>query len=138
MKGISAIIVAILLLMISISLAGFGYVFFTTMFTSITTESEEVMGTTVERMLAQMKIESIETANNKIHIRNTGKVDLTDFEVYLNNALVSSTPPTGDEIKIGEVGTITNVNGATGIAQDDTVKVTCAQGTIAVQTAPPP
>ena len=129
MKGISTIIVAILLLMISISLAGFGYVFFTTMFTSITTESEEVMGTTVERMLAQVKIESI--ASTSVSVRNIGKVNLTDFAVYVDNSLDDSA--TLSNLGPGEVKTITlSATPTTG----QVVKVTTAQGAIAVQTAP--
>ena len=133
MKGISTIIVAILLLMISISLAGFGYVFFTTMFTSITTESEEVMGTTVERMLAQVKIESIETANKKIHVRNTGKVDLDGWAVYIENKPASITSP--GTLIAGGTGTIT-LAVATVLNSGDVVKVTTTQGATAVQTAP--
>jgi FlaG/FlaF family flagellin (archaellin) len=133
MKGISTIIVAILLLMISISLAGFGYVFFTTMFTSITTESEEVMGTTVERMLAQVKIESI--ASTSVSVRNIGKVNLTDFAVYVDETRDTNPSLPSAPLEPGDVATIT-INPPPNVASGSVVKVTTAQGAVAVQTAP--
>jgi len=134
MRGISTIIVVILLLMISISMAGFGYMFFTTMFTSITGESEEVLGGTIERMLAQMKIESITRGSpTRVYIRNTGKVDLTNFTAYVEGNLVTFTPPSENKIVPGQVK---DLNIISSVSEGDVIKITTAQGAMAVQTAP--
>jgi FlaG/FlaF family flagellin (archaellin) len=129
MRGISSIIITILLLMISVSLASFGYIFFTQMLSVTTQTATEVSEHTSTSLLAEMKIDSI--SGNDIFVRNTGKVDLTQFEVYINDILVSSTPipPTLDP---GEVATITLASAPN---PGDVVKVTTAQGAIALKSA---
>jgi archaellum component FlaF (FlaF/FlaG flagellin family) len=137
MKGISAIIVAILILLIGISMTGLGYVTFTSLFSKLTTSSEQVISTTVTAMLAQVKIESIDITGNKINIRNIGKVDLTKFTVYINDAAVTSfTPPGGagvDKIQPGQVLYISNIVPA--LTAGKIIKVTTAEGAIAMQSA---
>jgi len=132
MRGISTIIVAILLLMISVSLAGFGYMFFTTMFSTLTTEGEEVLSTTVERMLAQMKIESI--SGQSIYVRNTGKINLTNFNVYVENNLAAIYPTSDNYIDPGDIGNLTLTSPP--LSSGNVVKVTSSQGATAVQTVP--
>lgn len=132
MRGISTIIVAILLLMISVSLAGFGYMFFTTMFSTLTTEGEEVLSTTVERMLAQMKIESI--SGQSIYVRNTGKINLTNFNVYVENNLAAIDPTSDNYIDPGDIGNLTLTSPS--LSSGNVVKVTSSQGATAVQTVP--
>ena len=133
MKGISAIIVTIMILMIAISLAGLGYVTFTTFFSKITTSSEQAISSTLTTMLAQMKIESLTNTSGttRVWIRNTGKVDLTNFSAYVNDAYASIQKPTGDKISPGTVSdlNITSIDPNTG----DIIKITTAQGAIAMQ-----
>jgi len=139
MKGISAVIAVILILMISVSLTGLGYITFTTFFTQITNSSQGAISNTLSNMLAQMKIESITntTGNTKtmIYIRNTGKVDLTNFAVYDddNSVTIDAGTPVGGKIPPGEVGNI-NVTGT--INSGSVIKVTSGQGAMAIQSKP--
>lgn len=139
MKGISTIIVMVLILMISVSLTSLGYVTFSSFFSKITTSSEQSISQTLTTMLAQMRIESITYSNptTSVYIRNIGKVDLTTFSAYANNVIVPSAnlqPPAGNRISPGGVGTL----GITGnlAPSGRTVKVTTAQGTVAIQVVP--
>jgi hypothetical protein len=136
MKGISAIIVTIMILMIAISLTGLGYVTFTTFFSKITTSTEGAISQTLTTMLAQMKIESMVRGvgmDTIIYIRNTGKVDLTNFSAYDDDAYVNikSTTPAGGKI---EPGIVKNINITDSVAANSVIKITTAQGTIAMQT----
>jgi hypothetical protein len=138
MKGISAIIVTIMILMIAISLTGLGYVTFTTFFSKITTSTEGAISQTLTTMLAQMKIESIVKSNVIIvYVRNTGKVDLTNFSAYINDAYnqVQSGTPTGGKIVPGNVSEV-NITNTSIVNTGDIIKLTTAQGTIAMQAAP--
>jgi archaellum component FlaG (FlaF/FlaG flagellin family) len=139
MRGISAIVVIVLILMITISLAGLGYVTFTTFFSQMTTSTSSAISSTLTTMLAQMKIESITKngANNiVVYIRNTGKVDLTNFTAYVNESIATTAPgmPTGNKISPGGVDNVTITSFS--YAQGNTVKVTTAQGAVAIQTEP--
>jgi len=137
MKGISAIIVVILILMIAVSLTGLGYVTFTTFFSKITSSTEGAISQTLTTMLAQMKIESISAISGvtRVYIRNTGKVDLTNFTAYDDDALATkqSGTPIGDKIAPGEVG---NLNITSSVASGSVIKITTAQGAMAMQTTP--
>jgi len=133
MKGISTIIVMILLLMISVALTGLGYIFFTRVFTTVTQTSEETISQTVASMLAQMRIESVTPGTpGHIYVRNTGKVNITDFSVYVNDVLESAINAPS-EIEPGKVGDIVITNG---LSSGEIVKVTTAQGTVAVESVP--
>ena len=135
MKGISAIIVTIMILMIAISLTGLGYITFTTFFSKITTSTEGAISSTLTTMLAQMKIESLTNSSGttRAYIRNTGKVDITNFTAYVNDAYVAViVKPTGDKIAPGTVDDveIVSIDPNTG----DLIKITTAQGAMAMQT----
>ena len=139
MKGISTIVVMVLILMISVSLTGLGYMAFTTFFSKVTTSSEQAISQTLTNMLAQMKIESISYANpiTRIYIRNIGKVDLTAFAAYVDDVIVPAANlqlPTGNKIPPGIVGNI-NITGNLA-PTGKTVKVTTAQGSVAIQVVP--
>lgn len=139
MRGISTIIVMILILMIAISLTGLGYVTFTTFFSKITTSSEQAISQTISTMLAQMKIESISKGSSNeiiVYIRNTGKVDLTSFAAYVNDqaATIKAGTPTGNKIAPGNVDNVTITNPT--YESGKTVKITTAQGAIAMQAIP--
>jgi hypothetical protein len=138
MKGISAIIVTVMILMIAISLTGLGYVTFTTFFSKITTSAEGAISQTLTTMLAQMKIESIVKSNViRVYVRNTGKVDLTNFSAYINDAYnqVQSGTPTGGKIVPGNVSEV-NITNTSIVNTGDIIKLTTAQGIIAMQAAP--
>jgi hypothetical protein len=139
MKGISTIVVMVLILMISVSLTSLGYMAFSSFFSKITTSSEQSISQTLTIMLAQMRIESMAYSNptTSVYIRNIGKVDLTAFSAYVNDVVVPSANlqlPAGNKISPGSVGTL----GITGnlAPSGRTVKVTTAQGTVAIQVVP--
>lgn len=139
MKGVSEIIVVILILMIAISLSSFGYITFTSLFSSMKTSAENSMNNTVSSMLSQMSIESIVRgtggADTKVYIRNIGKVTLSNFSAYDDDNYVKLTDTTVT-IPPGQVGSI-NISGSLNPAVNagSLIKVTTGQGTIAMQTA---
>ena len=138
MKGISAIIVTVMILMIALSLTGLGYVTFTTFFSKITTSTEGAISQTLTTMLAQMKIESIVKSNVIIvYVRNTGKVDLTNFSAYIDDAYtqIQFGTPSGGKIVPGNVTNI-NITNTSRVDTGDIIKLTTAQGTMAMQAAP--
>jgi archaellum component FlaG (FlaF/FlaG flagellin family) len=139
MKGISTIVVMVLILMISVSLTSLGYMAFTTFFSKVTTSSEQAISQTLTNMLAQMKIESMAYANptTSVYIRNIGKVDLTAFSAYVNDIIVPAANlqlPAGNTIPPGSVGTLTITGNLAPSGR--TVKVTTAQGSVAIQVVP--
>ncbi len=83
MRGVSAIIATVLVLMISVSLVSVGYVFFT----EVSGEAAEIVGKTAEKSLssigADMTVESVSGRN--IYVRNTGRTNLSAFSVYVND-----------------------------------------------------
>lgn len=133
MKGISAIVVMILILLISVSLVGLGYIFFTEILATVTTTGEESISQTVVSMLSRMTIESVTAGNpGNIYVRNTGKVNLTDFAVYIDDVRdVSATAP--GILMPGDVGTITTTGA---LASTQVVKVTTAQGLSVIESVP--
>jgi len=136
MKGISAIIVTVMILMIALSLTGLGYVTFNTFFSKITQSTDTAISNTLTSMLAQMKIESMVRGvgmDTIIYIRNTGKVDLTNFSAYDDDAYVNirGTTPAGGKI---EPGAVKNVNITNVVDANSLIKITTAQGTVAMQT----
>jgi FlaG/FlaF family flagellin (archaellin) len=126
MQGVSTIIVTILLLMISVSLASFAYVFFTQMVTATTETGSEAVEQISTSLLAGMKIDSL--TSNTIYIRNTGKVNLTQFSVYVNDVQASSSAPSS--ISPGAVEPIAL---SSSLNSGDIVKVTSGQGAIAIK-----
>ena len=133
MKGVSAIIVTILLLMISVSLASFGYIFFTHTFTSITETGSEVVEQVSTSMLAGMKIDSLSESTNDVFVRNTGKTNLTQFSVYVNDIIDSSISVDIEPLSPGQIATITL---SSTLNPGDVVKVTPGEGAIAIKSVP--
>lgn len=136
MKGVSAVVVIVLILMIGLSITGLGYVTFTTLFSKITTSSEQAISNTLSNMLAQMKIEAVSQSgtDTMVYIRNNGKVDLTNFVAYVNDALATYNAPTGDKIIPGDVKSLKITSPV--YASGNIIKITTAQGAIGIQAAP--
>jgi len=100
MKGISTLIVAILLVLIATSLA--------TLFFAWGNEVNEIFKSTTEN-ITQEKISQSQAsffvatvAENKIAIKNNGEVplDVGDFYVYLNDTLATATPENPSQTKV--------------------------------------
>lgn len=134
MKGLSVVVVVILLLMISISLTGLAYTTLVSMLSKMTSNDSQVVSQTIFSMMAQMKIDSVASGGTEtvVYIKNTGKVDLTNFSAYVNDTFVGVNPstPLGGKIAPGEVKSI-NIIGV--VASGSIIKITTAQGALALQ-----
>jgi flagellin-like protein len=121
MHGVSEVIAIILILMITISLAGLAYMFMSTTMADVTSSAGSTVDTTTSSMLTTFTIESMDVA--KVYVRNTGQNALTSLSVYVNNepATYNVTTP----IAAGAVGTITIYSF---IPDGATVKVTSPNG----------
>ncbi len=93
----------ILILMITISLAGLAYMFMSTTMSDVTSSAGSTVDTTTSSMLTSFTIESMDVA--KVYIRNTGQNPITSLSVYVNDepATFNVTTP----IAAGSVGTVT-------------------------------
>ncbi len=122
MKGVSEVIAIILILMITISLAGLAYMFMSTTMSDVTSSASSTVDTTTSSMLTSFVIESMSI--NKLYVRNTGQTSLTSLSVYSGDAPVrfNMTP---SSIASGEVGSIL-INDF--IRSGDVIKVSSAQG----------
>ncbi len=131
MLGVSEVIAIILILMITISLAGLAYMFMSTTMSDVTASAGSTVDSTTSSMLTSFTIESMDIA--KVYIRNTGQNVLTDLSVYVNDKLATFnvTP----SIATGQVGTITIYDF---IAEGDTIKVTSPSGFSTSKRAPDP
>lgn len=118
MKAVSNVIVVILILMISVTLASLGYIFFLEVTTSTTETGMKAVEKSTSTLLSQMVIESITRDN--IYIRNRGKTNLTGFAVYENDKPVNFSGPS--VVMPDKLGTI-NISLCSGL-----VEVTAAQG----------
>lgn len=83
-KGISAVIVTVMLLMITVSLVGVFYAFSLSTATGAASSASEQTSKTVSAIGGLIRITNIH--GNNIEIQNIGVTDLSDFSVYLNDA----------------------------------------------------
>ncbi len=104
MKAVSEVIAIILILMITISLAGLAYMFMSTTMSDVTSSAGSTVDTTTSSMLTSFTIESMDVA--KVYVRNTGQNAITSLSVYVNDepATIGISPAS---ISAGSVGTIT-------------------------------
>jgi len=104
MRGVSEVIAIILILMITISLAGLAYMFMSTTMSDVTSAAGSTTDTTTSSMLTSFTIENMDAA--KIYLRNTGQTELSNLSVYVN-----SEPPAYNikplSLSPGQLGTIT-------------------------------
>ncbi|MFH0928824.1 MAG: hypothetical protein V1818_00535 [Candidatus Aenigmatarchaeota archaeon] len=132
MKGVSAIIVVILLTLISVSLVSLAYSFFGRVITETTETGSEAVDQASTSILSKIKIETISPVTGEVSVRNSGKVDVSQFAVFVNGALDNgaTVPPS---ISPGQLGTITlsSLPGS-GVV----IKVTTVQGAIAEKSVP--
>jgi FlaG/FlaF family flagellin (archaellin) len=131
MKGVSIIIATILILMISVSLTAFAYMFMTQMMSATTETGLQTVEKATSSLLAEMKIESMDESNNKIYVKNSGRVNLTQFYVFINDALVSSSA-NPETIAPGEITTIS----ISSLNPGDVVKVTSSHNAVAIKSIP--
>lgn len=130
MRGVSALIVTILLLMMSVSLASMGYIFITQSASETIEAAETISEQSATNLLSEMKIDSI--TDNVVQVKNTGKTTISNFAVYVNEMPVSAT---SDPTSI-EPGSIAEITLSSTPDPGDVVKVTSAQGSFAIKSVP--
>ncbi len=132
MLGVSEVIAIILILMITISLAGLAYMFMSTTMSDVTSSAGSTVDATTSSMLTSFTIESLDVA--KVYVRNTGQNAITSLSVYVNDvpAHINMTPTS---ISPEAVGTITIYDF---IAEGDTIKITSPSGFSTSKRAPDP
>ena len=96
MKGISAIIAVVLILLITVALAAAGYMFFSTTFSSITQSAGQSISSTTGKFQASFQIESVYNTTpgvTNFTIRNTGSTTLnaSKMAVYIGDSLKTIT-----------------------------------------------
>jgi len=129
MKAVSSLVSIILILMIGISLVSSMYIFFSEMITTSTEAGTETAEHISSSLMAEMRIESATTAGI-VTVKNTGKVELSNFNVFVNGALEATSsitimPGSSDSIDLGIP-----------MASGDIVKVTSSEGATAISSVP--
>ena len=109
MKGVTAIIAIVLLLMITISMTGFVYLFLQRSFESASESSDSQIAQQSRSILTMMKVDSV--SGNKIYIRNVGSVPISNSSlgVYIGNSAVNYT--LDSDVAPGQVAEMT-INGS--------------------------
>jgi flagellin-like protein len=138
MKGISAIIATVLILLITVALAAAGYMFFSTTFSSITQTSGQTISSTTSKFNILYDIESARFANNNLTftVRNMGQTDIniTNVATYVDDAYIQVSPNSGT-ITVGSMQMFWNTSSVPAITCGKSVlKVTFA-GSPSAQTA---
>ena len=130
LKGMSAVIAVVLILLITISLAAAGYLFFGSIMSSTTESASQSISQITTTITQDFNIESVR--GEKIYIRNTGQGTLSGFSVYIDDRFVNATDVS---IPPGEVRNITLYD-FIDYSRPRTLKVTTA-GTMKTMTVGP-
>ncbi len=102
MKGVSAVVATILILLITVSLAASAYVWFNSIVSSTEQTGEKQIASTMQKLSTQFNVEGVK--GNTVYVRNNGLGDLANLTVFVDNVLVNTSMPT---IKAGETGSVT-------------------------------
>ncbi len=133
MRGISTIIVTVLLVIIVVAIVGLAYTFLVALYTTSAGAAQNATNVTITSALSQIRIESI--FQNRVIVRNVGTIEVSDFKVFINDV---SNDFTTDKttIKPNEIATMTITNPST----SGILKIITEQGAIATSNfiAPPP
>ena len=132
MKGVSSVIAIILILMISISLTTLSYIFLSGTVSTTTATSSQAAQRLTSSLLAEMKIESFDVINDVVYVKNSGRVNITEFHVYVNDILDNGATPNPDTIGPGEVTSIS----LTSLDPGDSVKVSSSNNLLVIRVVP--
>ncbi|MBI5697590.1 MAG: hypothetical protein HZC29_03665 [Thaumarchaeota archaeon] len=102
-KGITPVISIVLLLMITVVLIGAAFLFFTKVFQTSSKAGEEQTEQMTEQAAVLFKLDSIDTNNDVIYLRNTGTAPITNLTIYVNNQQTDSIYST---IQPGQTGSV--------------------------------
>jgi FlaG/FlaF family flagellin (archaellin) len=132
MKGVSSIIVLVLLVLIAIGLASIAYGFYTGYFEFLFEGVEQGANRSQEIMGSEMTLMGINFDAQTVIVRNTGKSELSGFAVFINELPAEADMPTS--IIAGEVG-VFDFSSYTNFDHGDTIKITTSHA--AVETSIP-
>ncbi len=109
LKGISSIIVVILLLLISVSLASVLYLWFSSMMSGVTKDVTEDVGTTTSYLNTRLSILSARNTSTTeivVTVRNSGtnKINLNKLVAFVDEVKANDTTASGF-IDVGDVAT---------------------------------
>jgi len=114
-KGITPVIAIILLLMITIALIGFAFVWFTSISATLTNQTSQQLTEQQRKMMTAAKIDNMlvdqPAGSNILYIRNTGTVKLlkSETKVYVNDSIEIDCP--SSDIDPGDVDACTPTTG---------------------------
>jgi flagellin-like protein len=134
MKGITPVVAVILLLLITISMVGFAFVWFSKVSEIATTQTEAELQNQLIVQSQKIKIESISLTRDQITIRNTGSqpIALADkISIFVQGAIAPCAvwSPPGD-LSAGETSSCTS---GFSCATGDTVKVSAPGNSDAIK-----
>jgi flagellin-like protein len=110
MKGVSAIIAIVLLLVITISMAGFFYLWMQGSLFTTQASGTQQLEKTQESMSSCIKLES--SSGSKIYVRNcgVGEIKNTSLSIYVDNTPVKySLPGNITEKSVGEITLLSDI-----------------------------
>ena len=92
MKGITPVIAIILLLLITISMVGFAFVWFSRVTQSATQSGSEQINTISQNAGKRITFEQVDATNDRVYVRIAGSSPVTPSEisVYVNDALMTA------------------------------------------------
>src|SRR3989338_665689 len=91
-EGITSVIAVILLLLITITMVGFSFVFFQRTTESTGQKTEENLQQQIKQTETRFAVVNVN--ENKVYIRNLGSSELKDMVFFVNNVRIDSDNPT--------------------------------------------
>jgi len=128
-KGITPVIAIILLLLLTISMVGFAFVWFNRVVSEAGANVEDQTLQELNRQGQRVRIENIQPSTGFVTIRNTGTVDVTGSSIILfeNNGVISNCVFSGT-ITPGSTATSSGAGCNSCVSGTDRIKVTAPGG----------
>lgn len=101
MKGITAVVASVLLVLITIGIAGMASVFLARTAQTAVSSGEDQLQNMLSRISADFKIDYVD--KNRVFIRNLGSSELKNMDFFVNGARIRSSPASIGPKEIGEV-----------------------------------
>ncbi|HLD85699.1 MAG TPA: archaellin/type IV pilin N-terminal domain-containing protein [archaeon] len=97
MKGITPVIAIILLLMITIAMVGFAFVWFTQVAQTASNATQTQMDVQQRQFGTSVRIDNIDKTSGSVIVRNTGTYELsaTETKVFVNGTIEVTGCPSG-------------------------------------------
>ncbi|MBI2578146.1 MAG: LamG domain-containing protein [Candidatus Aenigmarchaeota archaeon] len=112
MRGITPVVAIILLLLITISMVGFAFMFFTRTAQTSAESGEEQLEQQLQQASGQFSIEGT-SPSAQVYVRNRGSAPLANFSVYVDDALVQFSAVGVPPGSIGSINITTQLSAGT-------------------------